>query len=99
MSAMIVWIAIGGAMMYFFDPVSGRERRAWLRDRVDRVTKSGAGSAAAGTTDPQHLTPEHSVAEKSTFESVADPHDSEPRGGRVSECETDREGPAKQVGS
>lgn len=97
MSAMIVWIAIGAAMMYFFDPVSGRERRTWLRDRFDRVTKKT--TAPASTTDPQHLAPEQPVMENRTSDPFTDPHVDEPYGGRVSEFDNpqDREDPTTKV--
>ncbi len=46
MIAMIFWIAVGAALMYFFDPMSGRGRRAWLRDKIDQISKQGAGPAS-----------------------------------------------------
>lgn len=51
MSAMILWIAVGAALMYFFDPASGRDRRAWLREKVDQSSKKGAGPATTPGAD------------------------------------------------
>jgi hypothetical protein len=46
MMAMILWIAVGAALMYFFDPMSGRERRAWLLDKMNQISKKVAGPAS-----------------------------------------------------
>lgn len=51
MIAMIFWVAVGAALMYFFDPVSGRDRRAWLRDKMDQISKKGAWPASTTGTD------------------------------------------------
>lgn len=52
----IIWIAIGAALMYFFDPVSGKARRARLRAKCEQVVNKGT---AAGT-GPRRTMPEQS---------------------------------------
>lgn len=47
----VILMGIGAALMYFFDPDSGRHRRVRLRDQCMRITKKFPGSA--GT--PLHL--------------------------------------------
>ncbi len=51
MIAVIFWIAVGAALMYFFDPMSGRDRRAWLRDKIAQVSKKGAGPVPTAGAD------------------------------------------------
>ncbi len=51
MITVIFWIAVGAALMYFFDPVSGRARRAWLSEKIDQVSKKGTGPTPAAGTD------------------------------------------------
>ena len=55
----IIMMALGAALMYFFDPVSGRQRRAWLRDQWDRWGGKKGTPAAA----PRYTAAEQSVAE------------------------------------
>ncbi|MGQ0593871.1 MAG: hypothetical protein ACT4QB_14865 [Gammaproteobacteria bacterium] len=62
----IVWIAIGAALMYFFDPASGRARRAWLRAKCDQVAKKGTAAAPTTATDPRRTIPEQSITEAPT---------------------------------
>jgi hypothetical protein len=41
-------LGVGAAVMYFFDPISGKRRRALLRDKVNHYQKE-AREYAAGT--------------------------------------------------
>ena len=52
----ILFMALGAALMYFFDPASGRQRRTWLGDQWDRWAPSTA-------TAPRYTAAEQSVAE------------------------------------
>jgi hypothetical protein len=83
MSTMIIWIAIGAALMYFYDPASGRARRAWLRAKCDQVVKR---STAAPRTimDPPRTMPEQSIAEATTSGGAGEALSGEGPGGRVS---------------
>lgn len=58
----IIWIAIGAALMYFFDPASGAARRAWLRAKCDQVAKKGTAAAPKTGMDPRGTVPEESIA-------------------------------------
>ena len=40
----LILMGIGAALMYFFDPDSGRPRRVRLRDRCTSATKKFQGS-------------------------------------------------------
>ncbi|MGH8479028.1 MAG: BON domain-containing protein [Gammaproteobacteria bacterium] len=40
----LLLIGIGAALMYFFDPDSGRRRRAWLREKWPSAAKKGQAS-------------------------------------------------------
>lgn len=51
------------ALMYFFDPASGRQRRVWLRDQWDHVAKKGMAAAPTTATTPGYTAAEQSVAE------------------------------------
>ena len=46
MTALIAF-GVGAAMMYFFDPVSGRRRRALVRDQLVHAQKQIADTAQA----------------------------------------------------
>lgn len=41
----LILMGVGAALMYFFDPDSGRHRRERLRDRWTSATKKFQGSA------------------------------------------------------
>jgi hypothetical protein len=58
----IIWIAIGAALMYFFDPASGGVRRAWLRAKCDQLAKKGTAAAPKTGMDPRGTVPEESIA-------------------------------------
>ncbi|MGH8523860.1 MAG: hypothetical protein ACREXY_06485 [Gammaproteobacteria bacterium] len=70
----IMLIALGAALMYFFDPGSGRQRRAWLRDQWDRLAKKGMAAAPTTATAPRYTAAEQSVAEP-TDKAAAAPTD------------------------
>ncbi|MFH0351574.1 MAG: hypothetical protein ACHBMF_06555 [Chromatiales bacterium] len=76
----IILMALGAALMYFFDPASGRQRRAWLRDQWDRWGKKGTAAAPTTATAPRYTAAEQSVAEP-TDRAAAAPTD-EAFGGR-----------------
>jgi ribosomal protein S17E len=50
MTALIAF-GLGAVVMYFFDPVSGRRRRALLRDQVDHARHVIADTAQATAKD------------------------------------------------
>lgn len=77
----IMLIALGAALMYCFDPASGRQRRAWLRDQWDRVAKKGM-AAAPTTTTPRYTAAEQSVAEPTPSDRAAAPPTDEALGAR-----------------
>lgn len=77
----IIWIAIGAALMYFFDPASGRARRARLRAKCEQVINKGT---AAGT-DPRRTMPEQSKA--ATSGDAGEALSGEGPGGRVPRSE------------
>ena len=54
----IIWIAIGAALMYFFDPASGGARRAWLRAKCEQLAKKGTAAASKTGMDPRGTVPE-----------------------------------------
>jgi hypothetical protein len=62
----IIWIAIGAALMYFFDPASGGARRAWLRAKCDQLAKKGTAAAPKTGMDPRGTVPEESIAAAAT---------------------------------
>ena len=53
----LILMGIGAALMYFFDPDSGRPRRARLRDRCKSATKKFQGSARTPAQDLSNRTP------------------------------------------
>jgi hypothetical protein len=70
----ILLMALGAALMYFFDPVSGRQRRAWLRDQWDRWGgKKGTATAPTTATAPRYTAAEQSVAEPTPSDRAAAP--------------------------
>ncbi len=52
----LILMGIGAALMYFFDPDSGRPRRVRLRDRCTSATKKFQGSARALAPDRSNRT-------------------------------------------
>ncbi len=87
MMSEIVMMALGAALMYFFDPVSGRQRRAWLREQWDRWGNKGTPAAPPTTaTASRYTAAEQSVAE-ATDRASALPTD-EALGGRRQSGET-----------
>ena len=48
----LILMAIGAALMYFFDPDSGRRRRERLRDQCTSATRKLQGSGSAHTPAP-----------------------------------------------
>ena len=44
-------LGVGVAAMYFFDPISGKRRRALLRDKVNHYQKEAREYAAGATQD------------------------------------------------
>lgn len=86
MSAMIISIAIGAALMYFFDPDSGRARRAWLRAKCDQVIKKRTAAPITGT-DLHRTMPEPSIAEGTTSGGAGEALSGEGLRGRVPRSE------------
>ncbi|MFH0340720.1 MAG: hypothetical protein ACHBNF_01045 [Chromatiales bacterium] len=86
----IIMMALGAALMYFFDPVSGRQRRAWLRDQWDRWGGKKGTPAAPPTaaTAPRYTAAEQSVPE-ATDRAAARPTDEalggRPQGGEIAD--------------
>jgi len=64
-------MALGAVLMYFFDPASGRQRRAWLRDQWDRWGNKGTPAARTTATAPRYTAAEQSVAEATPSDSAA----------------------------
>jgi hypothetical protein len=46
---LIMWMALAAAAMYFFDPVSGEQRRRALRQRFEKVRTAGEESISSAT--------------------------------------------------
>jgi len=44
-------LGVGAAVMYFFDPISGKRRRALLRDKVNHYQKEAREYAAGAAQD------------------------------------------------
>jgi hypothetical protein len=44
-----MWMALAAAAMYFFDPVSGEQRRRALRQRFEKVRTAGEESISSAT--------------------------------------------------
>ena len=78
----IIWMALGAVLMYFFDPASGRQRRAWLRDQWDRWGNKGTPVAPTTATAPRYTAAEQSVAETTPSDRAAAPLTDEALGGR-----------------
>ncbi|MDQ3564649.1 MAG: hypothetical protein M3436_11075 [Pseudomonadota bacterium] len=78
----IMLIVLGAAVMYFFDPASGRQRRGWLRDQWDRVAKKGVAAAPTTATAPRYTAAEQSVAEPTPSDRAAAPPTDEALGAR-----------------
>ena len=47
----LIFMGIGAALMYFFDPDSGRRRREHLRDRCTSATKKFQGTSGSPAPD------------------------------------------------
>jgi hypothetical protein len=54
----LLLVGIGAALMYFFDPDSGRRRRERLREQCTRATKKLQGSTYAPPPDLSHRRPD-----------------------------------------
>jgi hypothetical protein len=96
----IIWIAIGAALMYFFDPASGGARRAWLRAKWDQVAKKGTAAAPKMGMDPRGRVPEESIAvAAATPDGAGEALSGEGATGRVprSEIADERGDPATKV--
>ncbi|MGH8488855.1 MAG: hypothetical protein ACREXS_08345 [Gammaproteobacteria bacterium] len=78
----IIWMALGAVLMYFFDPASGRERRAWLRNKWDRWGNQGTPVAPTTATAPRYTAAEQSVAEPTPADRAAALPTDEALGGR-----------------
>jgi hypothetical protein len=78
----IIFMALGAALMYFFDPVSGRQRRAWLRDQWDRWGNKGTPAGPTTPTAPRYTATEQSVAEATPSDRAAALPTDEALGGR-----------------
>lgn len=78
----IIWMALGAVLMYFFDPASGRQRRAWLHDQWDRWGKKGTPAAPTTATAPRYTAAEQSVAETTPSDRAAAPPADEALSGR-----------------
>ncbi len=78
----LLLIAVGAALMYIFDPPSGRQRRAWLRDQWDRWGKKGTAAAPTTATAPRYTAAEQSVAEGTPSDRAAALPTDEALGGR-----------------
>jgi len=83
---MIISIAIGAALMYFFDPASGSARRAWLRAKCDQVVKKGTAAPKTGT-DPHRTMPGPPIAEATTSGGAGEAPSGEGLRGRVPRSE------------
>jgi hypothetical protein len=44
-----MWMALAAAAMYFFDPVSGEQRRRDLRKRFEKVRAAGEEGISSAT--------------------------------------------------
>ncbi|MGZ8198328.1 MAG: YtxH domain-containing protein, partial [Burkholderiales bacterium] len=51
---LLIGAAIGGAVMYLFDPDQGRRRRALIRDQAVRAQSNVKDLVEAGTRDLQN---------------------------------------------
>ena len=54
----LIFMGIGAALMYFFDPDSGRRRRERLRDQCTNATRKLQGSAHAPAPDLTNRRPD-----------------------------------------
>jgi hypothetical protein len=51
---LIMWMALAAGAMYFFDPVSGEQRRRDLRKRFEKMRSAGEESMGSAT-EPRRL--------------------------------------------